>query len=48
VLFLDEHGRRVAQISAIGFTFEQIARIAQAAGSPFAAYDLGVRHDASV
>lgn len=45
LLFLDERGRRIAQISAMGLAFEDVGRVAQAAGIPFAAYDLGGRSD---
>lgn len=41
VLLLDEGGRRIAELPAAGLTAEAVARIAEAAGLPFAAYDLG-------
>lgn len=41
VLLLDEDGRRIAELPAAGLALEAVARIAEAAGLPFAAYDLG-------
>lgn len=41
VLLLDVNGRRVAELPAAGFAPHDVARVAQAAGLPFAAYDLG-------
>ena len=45
LLFLNERGRRIAQISAVGLAIEDVGRVAKAAGIPFAAYDLGGRSD---
>ncbi|HEV2636691.1 MAG TPA: hypothetical protein VGX23_16185 [Actinocrinis sp.] len=41
VLFLDRDGFRIAQMPGVGLTAELAGRVAQAAGLPFAAYDLG-------
>ena len=46
VLLLDEAGRCIAEVPGAGFTALAVAGIAEAAGLPFAAYDLGtVRRD---
>jgi len=48
ILLLDRGGRRIAELPVAGFTAKATAAIAEAAGLPFAAYDLGsVRRDES-
>lgn len=48
ILLLDRAGRRIAELPMTGFTAKATAQIAEAAGLPFSAYDLGsVRRDES-
>lgn len=48
ILLLDATGRRIAELPVAGLTAKATAEIAEAAGLPFAAYDLGsVRRDES-